>query len=52
MASETTKDSFISPTSKDTIKYYLVYEDAWWKTKLGRTTGDFFSPTFPPLRGR
>ena len=46
-----TMEAFGAFISADSLKYYLIYEDAWWITKLNLKTGDFVSMDYPPLRG-
>jgi len=40
------------PTETDGAKFYVVYEDAWWVSKLGRISGSFSRSTTPPINGR
>jgi len=53
-ATEQVKHYLGCPISIDSCKYYVVYNDAWWLTKLGNNTGNFTTPngTTPPISGR
>lgn len=39
----------VNYTREASVKVYAVYEDAWWRTKLGLRAGEVREPSDPPL---
>jgi len=36
-------------SAEASVKVYLVYEDAWWRTRLGLVQGEVHAPSDPPM---
>ena len=36
-------------SAEASVKVYLVYEDAWWRTRLGLVQGEVHAPSDPPI---